>query len=159
MTAMADTTSNSTDTSTTTVTSTTQDVPTLPPFVGMQTMDQFGQGFMSGPGGRGHGMQHPMGGMNNIEVSSEYNATVISILEKDSDAANLISEGYSVSSIHPIVKTIVEGDGTVATKASTAIVTMTNGTTGFATINVDIANSKVTYITIVTTTVIDKSSS
>ena len=123
-------------------------------------MDQGNQRFMGGHGGRGHGMENTFGGsIANIEISSEYNATVTAILENDADVTNLISEGYTVTSIYPIVKTVVEGDGTVATKATTAIVTMTNGTSGYSTINVDIANSKVTYITTITTTVIDKSSS
>jgi len=151
MNALADTNSTSTDTDTSTVTSTTQDTTTVPE---MQMMDQGSNGFMSGHGGRGHD-----GSMSNIEVSEEYNATVTSILENDADVADLISEGYTVTSIHPIIKTVVEGDGTVATTATTAKVTMTNGTSGYATINVDITNSQVTYITIVTKTVIDKTSS
>ncbi|MCW4030399.1 MAG: hypothetical protein NWE92_12225 [Candidatus Bathyarchaeota archaeon] len=146
MNALADTNSTSTDTDTSTVTSTQN--------TDMQMMEQGGNGFMGGHGGRGHD-----GSMSNVEVSEEYNATVTAILENDADVANLISEGYTVTSIHPIIKTVVEGDGTVATTATTAKVTMTSGTTGYATINVDITNAQVTYITIVTKTVIDKTSS
>lgn len=160
MTALADTNSTSTETSAAAVTSTTQDTSALSQFGGMQMMDQGSQGFMGGHSGRGHGMENPMlGGMSNIEISSEYNATINAILTNDTDVTNLISEGYNVTSIHPIIKTVITADGTVATQATTVIVTMTNGTSGYATVNVDIANSKVTYITIVTMTVIDKSSS
>jgi hypothetical protein len=120
------------------------------------------QGFGMGMQGRGHGheMMGTMGGMNsNIEVSSEYNSTVNTILSSDSDVANLISEGYTVSSINPIVKSIIGSDGTITTKASTATVIMQNGTSGIAKITVDVTNAKVTYIETITRTVIDKSSS
>jgi hypothetical protein len=100
-----------------------------------------------------------MGGMANIEASSEYTANVNAILSNDSDVQNLISQGYNVTSINPVVKNVIEGDGTIATKATTAVVFLQNGTSGFATVNVDVANSKVTQIVIVTRTVIDKSSS
>jgi hypothetical protein len=155
MTALADT--NSTNTDTTTTTTSTLDTKNMQQFGGMQTMDQ---GFMGGHIGRGHGMDATgRNGMDGVQISSEYNATINTMLENDTDVANLISEGYNVTSIHPIIKTVVEGDGTVATKAASATVTMTNGTSGYATINIDIENSKVTYITIITKTVIDKTSS
>lgn len=114
------------------------------------------QGFGGGPRGHGGGF---MGGMANIEVSSEYTANVNAILNDDSDVQNLISQGYNVTSINPIVKNVVEADGTIATKATTAVVFLQNGTSGYATVNVDVANAKVTQIVIITRTVIDKSSS
>jgi hypothetical protein len=161
MTALADdTNSTNTDTSTAAVTSKIHDITTLPQFGGLQMMDQVGQGFMGGHGGEGHGMHGAKGdSISNIEISSEYKATVNALLENDTDVTNLVSEGYNETSIHPIIKTVITGDGTVATQATTAIVIMTNGTSGYATVNVDIANSKVTYITIITKTVIDKSTS
>ena len=70
---------------------------------------------------------------------------------------NLISQGYNVTSINPIVKNVIEGNGTLAAKATTAIVMMQNGTSGYATINVDVANSQVTQIVTINRTVIDKS--
>ena len=158
MTAIADT--NSTNTDTTTDTSTTQDI-TIPQFGDNMQMMDGGQGFCfgGGPNDRGHGVG-PMGGsMSNIEVSDEYTANVNAILSNDTDVANLISEGYNVTSINPVVKNIIEGDGTLVTKATTAVVTMQNGETGIATVKVDVENSAVLKITIVTTTVIDKSSS
>jgi hypothetical protein len=105
----------------------------------------------------GHG-RDIMGSINGVEISQEYNATVTTILENDTDTANLLSQGYSVITIHPMIRTIVGGDGTITAKATTATVTLTNGTTGFAKVSVDIENSKVTYIETVTRTVIDKSS-
>lgn len=114
------------------------------------------QGFGGGPRGHAEGF---MGGMANIEVGSEYTANVNAILNNDTDVQNLISQGYNVTSINPIIRNVVEADGTIATKATTAVVLLQNGTSGYATVNVDVANTKVTQIVIVTRTVIDKSSS
>lgn len=91
-----------------------------------------------------------------IEVSAEYNQTVITIAESDSDVQNLLAEGYSISAVRPVIKSVVQADGTVVTKATTAIVTLTKGTTGRATVYVDVANGKVTQIVILTRTVIEK---
>jgi hypothetical protein len=99
------------------------------------------------------------GGIGNIEVSSEYTATVNAILDNDTDVQNLITEGYNVTSIHPIIKTVTGADGTVTTKATAAIVTLQNGTSGYATVSVDVEQAKVTRIVIITRTVIDKSTS
>jgi hypothetical protein len=129
------------------------------PFGGMM---MGGQGFGGGSGGHGRGGMggmEGMGSMGNIEVSSEYTATVNSILSNDTDIQNLINEGYNVTSINPIVKTTIGADGTITTKASTAIVTLQNGTSGYATAKVDIEQAKVTQIVILTRTVIDKTSS
>jgi hypothetical protein len=71
---------------------------------------------------------------------------------------NLIFEGYNVTAIKPIIGSVVEADGTVATKASTAVVSL-EGTSGHATVNVDVENATVTRIVITTVTVIDKTSS
>lgn len=121
------------------------------PAWGMGEMMMRDQGF-----GRGHGGP---GGMGNIEVSSEYTATVNAILDSDTDVQNLIAEGYNVTSIMPVIKNVIEADGTLATKATTAIVTLQNGTSGYATASVDITEAKVTQIVIVTRTVIDKTAS
>ena len=156
MTALADT--NSTSTDTTTDTSTSLDT-TIPQFGNSMKMMDGGQGFGGGPGGRGHGPESMGSGMSNIEVSDEYTANVNAILSNDTDVANLISEGYNITSINPVVKNVIQGDGTLVTKATTAIVTMENGDSGIATVKVDIENSAVLKITIITTTVIDKTSS
>ena len=103
---------------------------------------------------RGHGGF--MGGMGNIEVSSEYTANVNTILDGDSDVQDLVSQGYNVTSINPTVKNIIEADGTLATKATTASVTLQNGISGYATVSVDVEQAKVTQIVIITRTVIDK---
>jgi hypothetical protein len=115
---------------------------------------------MGEPGfGGGRGFGRGPGGMGNIEVSSEYTATVNTILEGDTDVQNLIADGYNVTSIRPIIKSVIEADGTLTTKATTAIVTLQNGTSGYAVASVDISQAKVTQIVIFTRTVIDKTTS
>jgi|WetSurMetagenome_2_1015567.scaffolds.fasta_scaffold835277_1 hypothetical protein len=111
-------------------------------------------GFYGFPRGQG------MFGMNNIDVSSEYTANVISILNNDSDVVKqLISKGYNVTSIDPIIKNVIEGNGTITAQADTARVILTNGNSSYATVKVDVANAKVTQIIIITRTVIDKTAS
>ena len=145
--------------STTTDMTITSDEGNSPPTLldwGMREMMMPQEGFGSGPGGHG---RHQFGVMGNVEVSSEYNATVTAILDGDADVQNLVSEGYSVQSINPLIKTVIEADGTVAPKATTAIVLLQNGTSGYATVKVDVTNAKVTEIVVITRTVIDKTSS
>jgi len=108
-------------------------------------------------GGRGFG--RGQGSMRNIEVSSEYTATVNAILEADADVQKLIAEGYNVTSMRPVIKNVIEADGTLITKATTAIVTLQNGTSGYAVASVDILQAKVTQMVIFTRTVIDKTTS
>lgn len=131
------------------------------PFWGKGGMMLGDQGFDAGPEFGGHRGCGPrfMGGIGNIEVSLEYTATVNAILNNDTDVQNLITEGYNITSIRPIIKSIIGAEGTVTTKATTAIVTLQNGTSGYAVAIVDISQSKVTQIVIFTRTVIDKTTS
>jgi hypothetical protein len=154
--AATDTNSTTTDTITTITSDAAQNANQLQ-FDGRMMMDS--QGFGGGPVGHcglGEGFR---GGMANIEVSTEYTANVNAILDNDADVQNLVSQGYNVTSINPIVKNVIGGDGTLTTQATTAIVTMQNGTSGYATVKVDVANSTVTQIITITRTVIDKSTS
>jgi hypothetical protein len=139
-----------TDTSTTAAADAESQTEHLPPS-GMAGMMMGDPGF-----GRGH---RGAGGMGHIEVSSEYTETVNTILGSDTDVQNLIAEGYNVTSIRPVIKNVIEADGALSTKATTAIVTLQNGTSGYATANVDITEAKVTQIVILTRTVIDKTAS
>ena len=95
----------------------------------------------------------------NIEISTEYTETVNTILEADTDVQTLIAEGYNVTSIRPIIKTVIEADGTILAKATTAVVTLQNGTSGYAVTDVDVLQAKVTQTVIFTRTVIDKTTS
>jgi hypothetical protein len=138
------------------------DNATAPPLGDLGSILMSDQGFGGGcrrgggPGRHEHGF---MGGFGNIEISSEYTANVNAILNNDADVQNLISQGYNVTSINPMVKSVVEADGTLTTKATTAIVTLQNGTSGYATVSVDVSQGKVAQIVIITRTVIDKTTS
>jgi hypothetical protein len=96
------------------------------------------------------------GGFGSIEVSEEFEQTVTSIAESDTDVQNLITDGYNVTSVRPIIKTVVDAEGNVVTKATSAVLTLQKDTTGHATVMVDIEEAKVTQIVILTRTVIDK---
>jgi len=158
LTALATTETNSTTTDTNTAEA--SQYTNQMQFDGNMMMDrQAFSGFGGGPGGHGGHGGGFMGGMANIEVSTEYTANVNAILDNDTDAQNLVSQGYNVTSINPIVKNVIGGDGTLTTQATTAIVTMQNGSSGYATVKVDVANSTVTQIITITRTVIDKSTS
>jgi hypothetical protein len=135
------------DQSITATTSTTN--TTTQPIFGEFMEHRFG-GFNGGP--RGHGFGDLMRG---IEINEAYTAKVNTILGNDTDVANLIAQGYNVTRIMPIIKTVVDGNGTVTTQATNATVLMV-GTSGYATVNVDISNSKVTQIITITRTVINK---
>lgn len=91
-----------------------------------------------------------------IIVSPEYKDNVINIAKNDSDVQKLIAEGYNITDVRPIISSTVEADGTVTTKASTAIVSMSLDTTGWARVKVDVTQAKVTEIVIFTRTVIEK---
>ncbi len=137
-------------------------IPEDAPFLGMGMImnDQgFGGGIrcgVRGHGGRGPGLSE---NMVNIEFSAEFNETINAILNNDADVKNLFSQGYNVTLIRPEVKSVIGADGTITNKATAALVTLRNGTSGFVTVNVDIANAKVSQIVIYTRTVIDKSTS
>jgi len=92
-----------------------------------------------------------------ITVSQEYKDNVINITESDSDVQALLTEGYNITGVRPIICTTVEADGTVSMKATTAMVSLQKDTTGRALVWVDVEEAKVTRIVILTITVIEKS--
>jgi hypothetical protein len=108
------------------------------------------------PGGRhGFGRGFGWGGMP-VTVSQEYKDNVISIAQNDSDVQNLLADGYNITDVRPIISAVVEADGTVTMRATTAIVTLTQNSTGKAHVTVDLEQAKVTEIVILTRTVIEK---
>lgn len=118
------------------------------------------RGMMMGDQGFGGGYGHGGAGFaGTIEVSAEYTQTVNNILGNDTDVQNLIAQGYNVTSINPIVKSVIGADGTLTSKATNATVTLVNGTSSYATVKINIEQAKVTQIVILTRTVIDKSTS
>jgi hypothetical protein len=108
-------------------------------------------------GGHGHRGGCGLGGFGGlVTVSQEYKDNVTNIAKNDSDVQKLIAEGYNITGVRPIISSTVEADGTVTTKATTAIVTMNLNTTGRAFVKVDVTQAKVTKIEIFTKTVIEK---
>jgi hypothetical protein len=109
------------------------------------------------PGGR-HGFKgRGFGwGGGSITVSQEYKDNVINIAKNDSDVQNLLADGYNITDVRPIINTVVEADGTVTMKATTAIVMLSKNTTGRAFVTVNVQDGKVTEIVILTRTVIEK---
>ncbi len=113
-----------------------------------------GMGFgRHGMGGFGHGGFGVAGG---IEVSEDFITNVTNIANSDSDVQNLLNSGYNITAVIPMFKTIVDGNGNVATQATTAVVMLQNGTTGRAIVTVDLTQSKVTQIETITRTIITK---
>lgn len=98
--------------------------------------------------GWGHG--------GSITVSQEFKDNVINITKSDSDVQKLLADGYNITDVRPIINTVVEADGTVTMKATSAIVTVCQDTTGRAFVWVDVEQGKVTKIVISTRTVIEK---
>lgn len=123
----------------------------------------FGAGWFSGSMSMGmqevhHGGMRGRGcfGYGFIEVSEEFKQNVVNIAQSDTDVQNLLNEGYNITAVKPIIKTIVEGNGTVVTKATSAILMLEKDTTGRAFVLVDLEQAKVTRIEILTRTVIEK---
>jgi len=116
---------------------------------------------VTGPfwGRRGFGDRGRGGGRGDwgpITVSQEYQDNVISIAKNDTDIQNLITEGYNITGVRPIISTTVEADGTVTMKATTAIILLQKDTTGRALVWVDVEQAKVTRIETLTITVVEK---
>jgi hypothetical protein len=106
------------------------------------------------------GMRFGMGGFGGfgpVEVSEEFTQTVTSIAENDTDVQNLIADGYNVTSVRPIIQTVIDAEGNIVTKATSAVLMLQKDTTGRASVMVSIEDAKVTQVVIQTITVIDKS--
>jgi hypothetical protein len=130
---------------------------------GPRDLNGFGGGpMMMGEGPRG-GMGGPRGlercggfGPEAYQVSADFTANVTNIAQSDSDVQTLLTQGFNITSIHPVVTTTIDGNGNVVTKASTADVFLqgNNGSRSF--VVVDLAQAKVTKIVTLNVTEIDK---
>jgi len=109
---------------------------------------RFGMGHRGGP--------NRMGGLRGIQVSSEFTQNVTTIAQNDSDVQNLLSQGYNITSIRPVISTIIDGNGNIATKASTANVLLEGDNGSRAFVVVDLSQAKVTKIVTLAVTVIEK---
>ncbi len=118
--------------------------------------DELAIGFNDGIMRRGHGFPHRFGCQGFIEVSEEFEENVLNIANNDEDVLNLLDDGYSVSGVRPIIKTFVDGNGNVESKATSAVVILNEEETSRASVWVDLAEAKVTKIVIVTRQIIEK---
>jgi hypothetical protein len=107
------------------------------------------------PGMRGRGPRG-WGQYGFIEVSAEFEQKVTDIAKNDTDVQQLLSNGYNITRVMPIIRTVVDGDGNVVMKATNATVLLEKDTTGRAFVLVDLQQSKVTQVVILTKTVIEK---
>ena len=142
--AVLTTTTSDTTNSTNTVTG---DAPNIVPGWGVGPM---------GFGRHGRGFGGGRGGFGRIQVSDEYKTAVTTIANSDTDVQQLLANGYNITRVMPIVKTVIDAEGNVATKATNATVVLEKDTTGVAFVSVDLEQDKVTQIVIYTKTVIEK---
>ena len=151
-------TTQATDTSGTTETA-TENTTAVITDAGCSVVSDWNVGGM-GFGGPGHRHKGGFGGFGSgfipVEVSAEFEEKVTNITKSDTDVQQLLDEGYNVTRVMPIVKTIIDGDGNVVTKATNATVMLEKDTTGRAIVSVDLEQEQVTQIIILTRTVINK---
>jgi hypothetical protein len=103
--------------------------------------------------------RHGFGGFRGfgpVEVSAEFEQNVTNIAKSDTDVQNLLADGYNITSVRPAIKSVVDANGYVTTKATSAIVILQKDTSGRAAVLVNLEEGKVTRIVILTRTVIEK---
>lgn len=105
---------------------------------------------------RGFGRGGFFGGFGPIEVSDGYKEAVTTIAENDTDVQELLADGYNVTRVMPIVKTVIDAEGNVTTKATNATLVLQKDSAGIAFVSVDLSQNKVTQIVIYTKTIIEK---
>ena len=112
---------------------------------------RMGRGF-GGFGGFGGNFSSAMifGRFGSIQVSSAFTQNVTNILQNNPDVPNLLNQGYNITSIRPVISTVIDGNGNVVMQATTADVIL-QGTNGRALVVVDLTSATVTKI--VTTTI------
>ena len=92
-----------------------------------------------------------------VEVSEEFEVKVINIAENDADVQGLLADGYSIAGVRPIIKSVVDANGDVTTKATNAVVILKNeDAKSLASVWVDLNAETVTKIVTLTRTVIEK---
>ncbi|MEM0376987.1 MAG: hypothetical protein QXI90_04355 [Thermofilum sp.] len=106
------------------------------------------------PRGVGKGFA-PRGYWRWVEVSSEYESGVLSILQSDPDASKLLQQGFNVTAIKPLITARVQGTGDITLKAKQAVVVL-KGSSGYATVLVDVEQGKVLKIVTFSKTVVTK---
>jgi hypothetical protein len=89
-----------------------------------------------------------------IEVSDEFKENVIDIAEGDEDVQDLLDDGYNITFVRPIIKVVVEGDGSVEARATEAIIRLEKDESSHAVAWVDLDETSVTKIVMLTRTVV-----
>ncbi|MEM3066317.1 MAG: hypothetical protein QXI81_03185 [Nitrososphaerota archaeon] len=107
------------------------------------------------PNGLPHKMMLGGGCFGFAEASEGFKDKALNIAKNDEDVQRLLNDGYSVIGIRPIVKAVVEEDGSITMKATGAIV-MLRKDSASAIVKVDVENTKVTEIVTLTKTMITK---
>jgi preprotein translocase subunit SecF len=123
------------------------------------TVDETSQGNWCFSNERMDMQMHHRFSSGQVQVSDEFKENVTSIANADSDVQDLLNNGYNVTSVTPIFQSVVDGNGYVTTKASTAILTLTkddSSSYGKAQVLVDLDQATVTKIYIETKTLIEK---
>jgi hypothetical protein len=69
---------------------------------------------------------------------------------------NLLADGYNITSVRPIIKSVVDANGYVTTKVTSTIVILQKDTSDFATVSVNLEEGKVTEIVILGRAVTEK---
>ena len=80
------------------------------------------------------------GGFGSIQVSSDFTQNVTNIAKNDSDVQNLLTQGYNITSIRPVISTVIDGNGNIVTQATSADVIL-QSTTGRALVVVDLTSA------------------
>ncbi len=110
--------------------------------------------------GMGRGFRGPEGfggpgSFNSIQISSDFTQNVTNIAKNDTDVQNLLNQGFNITSVRPVISTIIDGNGNVTTKATIADLTL-QSTTGRSLVVVDLNQAKVTKIVTMNVTEIEK---
>jgi len=92
-----------------------------------------------------------------VGVSEEFKTNSTNITENDSDVQKLLTDGYTITRVKPLINCEVDAKGNITTNVAGAVVMLQKDTTGRASVWIDLEKGKVTRIVITTTTVIDKS--
>jgi hypothetical protein len=119
-------------------------------FGGHKGMSSGFGGFRGGFGAfGGNFFNGTVGGFGSIQVSSAFTQNVTNILNSSTDVKALLSQGYNVTSIRPVITTTINGNGNVVMQATSANVIL-QGPNGRAFVVVDLTTAKVTKIVTIT---------
>ncbi|MEM1897099.1 MAG: hypothetical protein QXK54_05450 [Ignisphaera sp.] len=81
-----------------------------------------------------------------VEVSDEYRTRIENILRSDPNASTLLENGYSITVIKPIVRFVVQGDGSIVMRADKAVVILAKNGENRTIVYIDVINGFVIEI-------------